>query len=183
LVIDPRTETFADDLYRLINATWERQEDLRRDFAARREEYLDLTEANLASVYSHLRDPLPTHGGAYDAVPHPAGKRSGIVRLASVATHPYSPRERRLGRESLTNAIAADDAEELADVQLSRAGDELAATRRRLTEGKLRNKEFLAALRRRAHAAKREGRRLEALVLGLAVLVVSHDATKRPRRR
>jgi hypothetical protein len=180
LVIDPRAETFAEDLYHLINATWERQSDLRDDFAHRRQEYLEMTEVNLATIHSLLRSPTqPTD----DAGPHLPGEDSGIVHLASIAAHPYSARERRLARMALTNAIAADDAEELADVQLDRAEREARTHRDRVADGHIPDEEFLAALRRRARSAKHEGRRLETVCLALAVLVVSHRLARLARRR
>jgi polysaccharide pyruvyl transferase WcaK-like protein len=178
LVIDPRTDTFAEDLYHLINATWERQADLRDDFARRRHEFLEMTEANLASIYASLRRPS---GQSADAGPHPANPPSGIVQVASIAANAYTPRERRLARESLTNAIAADDAETLAEVELARAEAEVNAQGTRAAEGRLSDEDFLTVLRHRARAAKRDRHRLEAACLGVAILLLSHRLTKAAR--
>ncbi|MDR1294830.1 MAG: hypothetical protein LBK59_07725 [Bifidobacteriaceae bacterium] len=184
LVIDPQADTFAEDLYRLINTSWERQEELRADFARRRRTFGEITEANLAATYARLRHAPPTTD---DDDPRPT-KTRGVIggRPAStglsVVANAYSSRERRLGRESLTNAIAADDAEELADVQLDRARAALAAHLRRAKEGRCSDTEFLAALRRRARTAKREGRRFEAVTLAIAILAVAGQAARRRRR-
>ncbi|MDR1152135.1 MAG: hypothetical protein LBK72_06635 [Bifidobacteriaceae bacterium] len=184
LVIDPQRDTFAEDLYRLINATWERQEELRADFAHRRRAFSEITEANLAATYSRLRHAPPTaadDGPRLDETSDAIGGQTDAIRL-SVTANAYSSRERRLGRESLTNAIAADDDEELADVQLARAGAVLAAQMRRAKEGRCSDAEFLAALRRRARTAKREGRRMEAVALAIAILAVAGQAARRRRR-
>ncbi|MFC8599929.1 polysaccharide pyruvyl transferase family protein [Isoptericola sp. NPDC057191] len=87
--LDPRAETFTDDLYRTVHDVTERQAALRDELAVTRRGLYDTTLANLATIYERL---------------------AGVAVAPSFT--PLTPKERRLAARTYDAALEKAKAEE-----------------------------------------------------------------------
>jgi hypothetical protein len=166
LVLDPRSDTLADDVYRAVNAAYERQGELRASFADTRTRFERLTETNLARIYR-----LADGGGALPGAElHPAG-----CTAARLAALDYSPRERSMSLQAATNAAAAATAARDADAAHEAEARRLAALERRLAGGELTDAELMAALHHRAGVSAAAGHPLNARALRQAMSAIGRE--------
>ncbi|MCK9794993.1 polysaccharide pyruvyl transferase family protein [Isoptericola sp. 4D.3] len=104
--LDPRVESFTDDLYRTVHDVTERRGELRAELAATRERLYDTTLANLATIYERLT-------GA--AVPP--------------SFTPLTPKERRLAARTYDVSLEKARAEERLRTTEARLGEKDAQLR------------------------------------------------------